>query len=197
MSGDKDNTATSMKENEVGSIKKKVKRRRIISDSDSEGNENDAKETKPVSIDADSGFYICPFCSFSNQSSGKVYSHMEKVHGVKTFVCDFCKFTTKNQISMYNHTMKYCRKLRMMEKMEKDKDMKTKKGLTPIYVPDRNGGAKKYKCTECTFLAGVVGLFTNTCQRYIRWQNFVVLTVNSQPGTKHSCTIIELGTVEN
>ena len=97
------------------------------------------------------------FVAFSNQSSGKVYSHMEKVHGVKTFVCDFCKFTTKNRISMYNHTTKYCRKLRMMEKTGKDKDTKTKKSLTPIYVPDRKGGAKKYKCTECTFLAGSSG----------------------------------------
>ena len=46
------------------------------------------------------------------------------------------------------------------------------------------------------FLQGVVELFTNTCQRYIRWQNFVVVTVNSRPGTKCPCTIIELGTVK-
>ena len=85
----------------------------------------------------------------------------------------------------------------MMEKWERTKTRKQRKALPQFMSLIEMAEPKSINAQNVHFLQGVVELFTNTCQRYIRWQNFLVVTVNSRPGTKHPCTIIELGTVTN
>ena len=64
------------------------------------------KNTKGVKV------FKCTYCNFSGGSSGVVYSHMNKEHGMEKFVCSYCHFATGNKTSMYNHSTRYCRALK-------------------------------------------------------------------------------------
>ena len=54
--------------------------------------------------------FFCEYCDHSGKSSGIVFVHMCKEHGIEPFKCSECKFATGNKTSFYNHITRYCKK---------------------------------------------------------------------------------------
>ena len=53
--------------------------------------------------------FFCQYCDHSGKSSGIVFVHMCKEHGIEPFKCSKCKFSTGNKTSFYNHITHFCR----------------------------------------------------------------------------------------
>ena len=54
--------------------------------------------------------FFCKYCDHSGKSSGIIFAHMCKEHGIEPFKCSKYKFATGNKTSFYNHITHYCKK---------------------------------------------------------------------------------------